>query len=83
MCVEATRCEHFGLLVGQTAEPSHLGIAGYVLRVAADVETALSKLNYYFDLHDEGGTPILEVGPQVTLFGYTVTQKGAEAIEQI
>jgi len=83
VCVEATRCEHFGLLVGQTAEPSHLGIAGYVLRVAADVETALSKLNYYFDLHDEGGTPILEVGPQLTLFGYTVTQKGAEAIEQI
>jgi len=82
-CVDATKCEHFGLLLGQTAAASHLGIAGYVLRAASDVEIALNKLLYYFDLHDEGGTPTLFVGPTLTLFGYTVTQPGARAIEQI
>lgn len=82
-CVETTGCEHFGLLIGQTATPSHLGIAGYMVRVAADVGTALAKLTEYFDLHDEGGTPTLRMGPQVTMLGYTVTQPGAEAIEQI
>jgi len=82
-CAETTRCEHFGLLVGQTAAPSHLGIAGYMVRVAADVETALTKLTDYFDLHDEGGTPTLNIGSQLTLLGYTVTQPGAKAIEQI
>jgi len=82
-CVETTRCEYFGLLVGQTAAPSHLGIAGYMVRVAADVGTALTKLTEYFDLHDEGGAPTLRIGPQLTLLGYTVTQPGAKAIEQI
>jgi len=82
-CVETTGYEHFGLLVGQTATPSHLGIAGYVVRVAADVGTALAKLTNYFDLHDEGGTPTLSIGPQLTLLGYTVNQPGAKAVEQI
>lgn len=82
-CVEATHCDHFGLLLGQSAEPSHLGIAGYVVRVCADVETALAKLTDYFDLHDEGGEISLSVGPELTLLGYTVIQPGAKAVDQI
>lgn len=82
-CVEATQCDHFGLLLGQSAEPSHLGIAGYVVRVCADVETALVKLTDYFDLHDEGGEINLCVGPKLTLLGYTVIQPGAKAMDQI
>jgi AraC-like DNA-binding protein len=82
-CVEATQCQHFGLLIGQTATSTHLGLAGYVISVAMDVETALIKLIDYFDLHDTGGAPTLHVYDQLTMFGYTVTQPGVRAIEQI
>ena len=82
-CVEATGCKHFGLLVGQTLSSANYGVMGAVFRVAADVETALIGLTGHFDLHDDGGTPLFSVDPDLTLLGYTVNQPGAMAIEQI
>lgn len=35
------------------------------------------------EVTDDGGTPLLSVGPELTLLGYTVNQPGAMAIEQI
>jgi len=82
-CAEATGCEHFGLLVGQRAGPSTLGVAGFMLRVAPDVRTALQDLVHYLDLHDEGGVPFVETSGDVTLLGYAIHQPGAEASDQI
>jgi len=82
-CVEATGCKHFGLLVGQTLTAANYGVMGDVFRVAADVETALTGLTGHFDWHDDGGTPLFSIGPEITLLGYTVNQPGAMAIEQI
>lgn len=82
-CVAATGCECFGLLVGQAAAPSHLGIAGFLARAAPDVGAALDALVKNLDLHDEGGFPLLQIEPNVSLFGYAVQLHGAEAIEQI
>ena len=82
-CVEATGCEHFGLLLGQSASASHLGLAGFLMRAAPTVETALDLLVEHLDLHDEGGTPTVIKTPDMALLGYTVQHPGAAAIEQI
>jgi len=82
-CVAATGCQHFGLLVGQRAGPSSLGIAGFMLRSAADVSTALRGLVQHLDLHDQGGVPTLLTRGGVTLLGYAIHQSGAEATDQI
>jgi AraC-like DNA-binding protein len=82
-CTEATGCEHFGLLVGQRAVPSTLGVAGFMLRVAPDVKTALQDLVRYLDLHDEGGVPFVETSDDVSLLGYAIYQPGAKGTAQI
>jgi AraC-like DNA-binding protein len=82
-CTEATGCEHFGLLVGQRAGPSTLGVAGFMLRVAPDVRTALRDLVRHLDLHDEGGVPFVETQGEVSLLGYAIHQRGAQAAAQI
>jgi AraC-like DNA-binding protein len=82
-CVAATGCRHFGLLVGERASPSSLGIAGFMLRSAPDVGAALRALVRHLDLHDQGGVPTLVTGGSVTLLGYAIYQPGVEAAEQI
>jgi AraC-like DNA-binding protein len=82
-CVEATGCEHFGLLMGERAPPSALGVAGFLLRTAPDVGTGLAELVQYLDLHDQGGTPSLQDRGRVTLLGYAIHAPDAVATEQI
>ena len=82
-CTEATACEHFGLLVGERAGPSTLGVAGFMLRAAPDVRTALQDLVRHLDLHDDGGVPFVETAGEVSLLGYSIQQPGAEASGQI
>jgi AraC-like DNA-binding protein len=82
-CVATTGCEHFGLLVGNRAEPSSLGVAGFMLRSAPDVGTALRALVQHLNLHDQGGVPVLLIQGSVTLLGYAIHQSGAEATDQI
>lgn len=80
---EATRCEHFGLLLGQSASASHLGLAGFLMRAAPTVETALEALVGHLDLHDEGGRPTLVKTTEMTLLGYTILLAGVTAVEHI
>ncbi|MEA3411505.1 MAG: AraC family transcriptional regulator [Pseudomonadota bacterium] len=82
-CVTVTGCQHFGLLMGQRANASSLGIAGFMLRFAPDVRTALGDLERNLDLHDTGGVPGLDTRGDVTLLGYAVHQSGAAAVDQI
>jgi len=82
-CVRQTGAEHLGLLLGAASTPSHLGVVGYLLRVAPDVKTALNALVEFLDLHDEGGVPTLESKGKITYFGYAVHEPDTEAIEQI
>jgi len=83
LCTEATACEHFGLLVGERAGPSTLGVAGFMLRAAPDVRTALRDLVRHLDLHDDGGVPFFETAGEVSLLGYSIQQPSAEASAQI
>ncbi len=82
-CVTATGCEQIGLLVGQRASLSHLGLAGFMAKSAPSVETALRSLVENFDLHDSGGSLSMDVGSACTTLGYFVHLDDVEAIEQI
>jgi len=82
-CAEATGCEHFGLLLGQSASASHLGLAGFMMRSAPTVEVALESLVAHFDLHDGGGRPTVIKTSEVTFLGYTVEQAGTAAVHHI
>ena len=82
-CVELTRCEHLGLLVGTRADPSSLGIAGFMLRTAQDVDMALQALMRHLDLHDQGGVVTLNTNGEFTSLGYALHLLGVSATDQI
>ena len=82
-CVEVTECEHLGLLNGMRADPSSIGIAGFMLRTARDVYTALHALQRHLDLHDTGGTVTLVTDGKYSSLGYAVHVPGVNALDQI
>ncbi|MGD8587528.1 MAG: AraC family transcriptional regulator [Chromatiales bacterium] len=82
-CVEATGCQHFGLLMGKGANCSSLGIAGFMMRFAPTVGEALRSMVEHLELHDQGGVPLLETYGEFSSLGFAVYQIGADAIDQI
>lgn len=82
-CVSATGCDHLGLLLGERADPSHLGLAGFLLQSAPDVGAALRGLLDYLHLHDEGGDPTLVTSGETTFLGFAIHLSGVEARDQI
>ena len=82
-CVALTGCEHFGLMLGMSAGPSSLGVAGFMLRSAPDVGNALRGLVQHLDLHDQGGAATLLIRGSETLLGYAIHQSGVKAADQI
>jgi AraC-like DNA-binding protein len=82
-CVTTTGCEHFGLLVGERAVPSSLGVAGFMLQNAPDVASALRDFVQHIDLYDHGGTAVLQIQSQVARISYAVFIPEIEAAEQI
>lgn len=83
VCTEATACDHIGLILGQMAEPSHLGMPGFLAHAAPTVEDALRALVETLDLHDEGGTVQLHLEPDFSSLSYSVHLDGVSALEQI
>jgi len=82
-CVRASNCEHFGLLLGQMACPSHLGLAGFLLRSAPTVGKALQTLEQNLDLHDRAASCKLQVDSEYSQLGVLIHQPGISAPEQI
>ena len=82
-CVSATDCDHFGLLLGQMAGSSYLGVAGFLASTAATVGEALQALADNLDLHDEGGTVALQVEDDYCRLSFSIHQPGVSAIAQI
>jgi AraC-like DNA-binding protein len=82
-CVAATGCQNFGLLMGQRAGTSSLGLAGFILRFAANVDVALLALLRHLELHDQGGVPVVTTRGEVSSLGYAINLPGVEAADQI
>ena len=82
-CVAAAGCDQLGLLLGQRAEPSSLGVVGFMLRSALDVRMALAALVEHLALHDQGGNVVLKTRGDRTSFGYAIHLPGVLATDQI
>lgn len=82
-CVDITGCDHLGLMLGEQSCPSHLGVAGFLLKTASTVEVALRSLVENLDLHEGGGTAILDVGPEFTSLRYSLHVPETAARAQI
>lgn len=83
LCVRATRCPHFGLLVGEHINLQSFGIAGRLARHAASVGAALQDLVGYFVLHDSGGTPSIAIHEGTVSVAYGVHTPGIRSSEQV
>jgi AraC-like DNA-binding protein len=67
-CVEHTGCEHFGLLVGQRAHLSHLGVMSELMESAPTVGDALRSFSAVQHLNSDMGVAfVLEDGDLASL----------------
>ncbi len=82
-CVENSRCEHFGLLVGRRAGMSSLGPVGFLMRSAPDVRSALEALFRHLHVHDSGAVITLDRAGAYVSLGYTILQHDVPCREQI
>jgi len=82
-CVERTRCEHFGLLVGQQWGSSVLGPVGYLIQSAPDVHSGLAELASYLHVHDGGAVVTLDTDATTATLGYEIIVPGVESAGQI
>lgn len=83
LCQSRTGCDHFGLLLGEKAGLSSLGLVGYLALHSPDVESALNSLVRYFHLQAQGSVAILNTEDSLTFVGYNIYQSGTEATIQI
>jgi len=82
-CVEATRCPHFGLLVGQRAGLSSFGLVGFLMQSAPDVRTALEVVLEHFQLHNPNATVELRDEDGFLHFSHTILRPGFVGREQV
>ncbi len=82
-CTAATGCDHLGLLLGERASISSLGIVGFMLQCAPTVGVALQALVRFLDLHDRGGIATMDIDAGVVQLGYDIILPEASAQEQI
>ena len=82
-CVARTGCQHFGLLVGQEAGLSSLGLVGVLVRHSPDVGTALRALVRFFHLHAQGGLFTLTVEEGHATLDYAIYQPWVEGADQL
>jgi AraC-like DNA-binding protein len=83
VCVAQTHCPHFGILVGQKAPISSLGIVGGLMQHSDTVGDALRSLVLHLHLHDRGAAPVLTVNGDVAILSYAVYDSGVECADQI
>jgi AraC-like DNA-binding protein len=82
--VAATRCDHFGLLVGERFELTGLGPIGRLMRNETSVGDALRSLVLHLHLQDRGASPVL-LAPdrRSVMLGYSIYRHGVPASAQV
>ncbi len=82
-CVSATRCPHFGLLLGERAGIECLGLVGQLAALSPDLRQALRSIVLYLHLHDRGAVPTFSVNGDQVRLGYAVYHPGVVGTTQI
>ena len=83
ICVDATGCSHFGLLVGQRAATSSLGLVGRLMRTAPTLGEAILDLCTNQVRYIRGAVTYLTVRDGTAYWGYATYIPGMQAVEQI
>ena len=81
-CVARTGCKHFGLLLGQGARLSWLGLVGFLVQHSPDVETALRSLVRYTHPDVCGGVASFAVHGNSAMVSFDVVLPHLEATDQ-
>lgn len=79
----ATGRDHFGLLLGQRASLSYLGILAQVASNSPTLGAALRNFTVHHHLYSDGGVVYLFEDDGVVSFGYAIYHPGIEGAEQI
>jgi AraC-like DNA-binding protein len=82
-CVAATRCEHFGLLVGSRSGTACLGLVGRLMQTAPTLKDAILDLCTNQRRYVRGAVTYLVIQNEVAFWGYAVHYPGVQAIEQV
>ncbi len=82
-CVAATRCEHFGLLVGQRSATASLGLVGRLMQTAPTLKDAILDLCTNQRRYVRGAVTYLAIQNDIAFWGYAVHHPDVQAIEQV
>lgn len=82
-CVDATGCQHFGLLVGQRSAAANLGLVGRLMRTAPTLRDAILDLCTNQRRYVHGAVTYLVIQNDIAFWGYAVHHPGMQAIEQL
>jgi AraC-like DNA-binding protein len=82
-CVQRTRCEYFGLLVGQAWHLSSMGLVGQIARHSSTVGAALRAGVVYHHLNSHGGVVFLRERDAIAEWGYAIYHRGVQGTTQI
>jgi AraC-like DNA-binding protein len=83
ICVAATGCEHFGLLLGAGAGANPLGLLGEIMEQCADVGTAIAHFQQYFHMQDRGAMATRTVEGRDASIGYALLNAAGPGADQI
>ncbi len=82
-CVDATNCEHLGLLVGQRGTTTSLGLVGRLMLTAPTLKTAVLDLCTNQRRYVRGAVAYLVIQNDTAFWGYAVHHPNMKAIEQL
>jgi AraC-like DNA-binding protein len=82
-CVAVTGRDDLGLLLGERAAPSHLGVTGFLLRAASSARQALMALAEHIDLHDQAVVILYEREGGFTTMNVAIRVEELQALSQI
>jgi AraC-like DNA-binding protein len=83
LSVARTQCPHFGLLVGQQATISSLGLVGRLMLHSDTFGDALRSLVAYLSVQDRVTVPSLEVEDDTAVLSFATYQPATESADQI
>jgi AraC-like DNA-binding protein len=81
-CASATKCEHFGLLVGQRSGTTALGLVGRLMQTAPTLGDAILDLCANHERYVRGATVYLVVHDGTAFLGHALHRADMQTIEQ-
>ena len=81
--VEATGCDHLGVLIGQRSSMSGLGALGFLMQSSPTVADALQALGRHLQVQDRAAVVTVEADGSSCRLGYLIAVQNIEMTDQI